>query len=401
MPTLCRPFFALLGLAATTALVAPGTADACAILPAERSATPDLAAERVLILHDAERGLEHFVREVRFNGFAGTFAFVVPTPTQPEVAVVEKPPFDDLERAFPVDPPPPLPPPWAKSAGAPPPQAVASVQVLAVRQVGKFTAFVLAASDAAGLEKWLIDNRIEVPAGGKAWLRHYIGLQHFFTAFRYDAPVASPSPAAAEMTSETVPLTFAASTPYFPYLEPEHGAAGGSGFTHQLHVWLVSNQRRAPRLRRFATYHPPRWAWPWNAGMVYERDAGAVGPALGARAPLAPRQGALVVQTFYDRRTNRDGWGDIVFPADRLDLGDPAIAAGFTPILGDLGKLIHHGAPESYDEVESEETMRLPPGSGACGCHLPGAGGGPGSSGPDALAALAASALGRRRRRPR
>ncbi|MEJ7733824.1 MAG: DUF2330 domain-containing protein [Polyangiaceae bacterium] len=372
-----RPLQFVVGLAACGALITPPSARACAVLPAEGAAIPSLAVERVLVLHDAERRLEHFVREVRFDGAAGAFAFVVPTPTKPEVAAVEKAPFDALAQTFPIDPPPEPPDPDSKSAGMAVAAAPESVEVLSVQQVGKFTAFVLAANDAAGLEKWLTDNRIAVPAGGRAWLGHYVALNHFFTAFRYEAPraIAASSPSAspshppppnaaepaggfatppfgpapvavplapdtsapATMTSETVRLTFAASTPYFPYLEPARGASA-SAASHEMQVWLVSRQRRAPRLRRFAAGQAPRWAWPWQAGVAYDKDAVVVRGALGELAPLAPQDGMLRVQTFRDPRTNRDGWGDIVFPAEDADLATPAVAAG---LLGDLGSLIH------------------------------------------------------------
>jgi MYXO-CTERM domain-containing protein len=426
-----RPLLFVIGLAACAALVTPPPAHACAVLPAEGAAIPSLAVERVLVLHDAERRLEHFVREVRFDGAAGAFAFVVPTPTRPEVAAVDRPPFDALAETFPIDPPPEPPDPDSKSAGmaaaAPPPQSVA---VLSVQQVGKFTAFVLAANDAAGLEKWLTDNRIAVPPGGRAWLGHYVALNHFFTAFRYEAPrtpaspseppppnapapaggFATPPPghppvtvplapdaaAPAPMTSETVRLTFAAATPYFPYLEPVRGASASTA-THEMQVWLVSRERRAPRLRRFVAGQAPRWAWPWQAGVAYEKDAVVVRGALGELAALAPRDGTLMVQTFRDPRTNRDGWGDIVFPAEDADLDSPAFAASLTPVLGDLGSLIHTGALEP-DELAAEDRFRLPPGAGSCGCSVPDAAGGAAGLAAAALAALAAVTHRRRRR---
>jgi hypothetical protein len=425
-----RPLLIVLGLAASAALVAPAPVHACAVLPAEGAALPNLAVERVLVLYDGARRLEHFVREVRFDGAAGTFAFVVPTPTKPELAAVDKPPFDALAEAFPIDPPPEPSDPDAKSAGMAAAAAPASVQVLSVQQVGKFTAFVLAANDAAGLEKWLGDNRITVPAGGRAWLGHYIALNHFFAAFRYDAPrataatppaaeppsagdpggrFATPPPAAgpapvplapdpsapAPMTSETVRLTFATATPYFPYLEPARGAVASSA-PHEMQVWLVSRERRAPRLRRFAAGQAPRWAWPWQAGMLHEKDAVVVRGALGELASLAPQDGTLVVQTFRDPRTNRDGWGDIVFPVEDADLDSPAVAASLTPVLGDLGSLIHSGALEP-DELAAEARFRLPLGSGACGCALPGSGGVVGGLAAAAIAALGAAVRRHRR----
>ena len=44
--------------------------------------------------------------------------------------------------------------------------------VLSKERVGSFTAFVLAATDSAALERWLKDNQLVVPPETRAWLDH-------------------------------------------------------------------------------------------------------------------------------------------------------------------------------------------------------------------------------------
>src|SRR5688572_3283833 len=86
--------------------VAAPVAEACGgfflrrVSPEEQ---PSLAREKVLIIHDAARGREHFIREVAFRRADQRFGFVVPTPTLPEVVKVEKTPFSRLRRRFPFE----------------------------------------------------------------------------------------------------------------------------------------------------------------------------------------------------------------------------------------------------------------------------------------------------------
>src|ERR1043165_6357879 len=67
----------------------------------ESDRRPSLAYEQTLIVYDAEKRREHFVREVVFSASRQPFGFVVPTPSRPEVAKVKKSPFAKLRDEFP------------------------------------------------------------------------------------------------------------------------------------------------------------------------------------------------------------------------------------------------------------------------------------------------------------
>jgi MYXO-CTERM domain-containing protein len=392
--------FALLGL--SIALSRPSTAEACALMPVGDAAPPNLSVERVLILYDEAQRLEHFVREVSFDGASGTFAFVVPKPARPELAVVDPQPFDALAAQFPIDRPPEPEGGFVGGAKSAMPERAAAVQVLSTQQIGKFKAFVLAASDAPALSRWLTDERITLPAGGQEWLSHYVKLRFYFAAFRYDAPAPPtatapapppssgfatppgaeaapppppPPPAApagsTAMTSETVRLTFSTPVPYFPYLEPVHAGKRRSDAPHEMQVWLVSAEMREPRLRRAAGAHPTRWAWAWQAGEAYHRPGPEVALPLGVLRPLVPKRDELIVQTFRDTRQNRDGWGDIVFPPAESQLDEPGWLRTAAFLLGDLDRLIHRGALEP-SELGDEESLRVAPSARGCACSMAG-----------------------------
>src|SRR5688500_18314450 len=70
----------------------------------EAARRPSLAYEKTLIVFDAERRREHFVREVVFRAAGVPFGFVVPTPSRPEVAAVMTNPFITLRKSFPFEP---------------------------------------------------------------------------------------------------------------------------------------------------------------------------------------------------------------------------------------------------------------------------------------------------------
>src|SRR6476646_173620 len=99
----------------------------------ESDRRPSLAYEQTLIVYDADKRREHFVRDVVFSASREPFGFVVPTPARPEVAKVKKSPFPKLRDSFPFR--------WVNpervarlaSAGA-----GDSVEVLEVTRVGQF-----------------------------------------------------------------------------------------------------------------------------------------------------------------------------------------------------------------------------------------------------------------------
>jgi hypothetical protein len=315
-------------LAAGAALVPTSDAAACGMFAGPRDPTlgiPAISTEQVLIVHDAENGREHFVREVRFANVKGKLGFVVPVPALPEVAK-ESAPFEALGKAFPFQPPLPTVRPRSFGSGGkgglrasvgapgsegggvaePPP-----VELLAAKKVGSFTAFTLAARDPAALGKWLVDNGLEAPPEHQKWIAHYVKLGFFFVAFRFDAGDT-------ELVAETVRVSFDTPVPYYPYLEPfaPTVASRGGASTRLLRSWVVTDSPvmpLAPRMARGGMSDALRVTpvTPWDAGTEYDdrkEIARALGPAL---AGLLPKHALL--QTYADTRVSRNGYGDILF----------------------------------------------------------------------------------------
>ncbi len=296
---------------------------------------PSLAHEQVLIIHDPKTDTEHFIREVAFREANKRFGFVVPTPSRPKVAKVEKSPFKSLRLLF----------PFRRTKGIAPGGGIGSgsgygrgagkpagVTVLEVSKVGSFTAFVLAATDAKALSKWLKDNGLVSSPEADRWLEHYVKMKFFYVAMRYDPPKGTASKSSV-VNAETIRISFSTPIPYYPYFEPEH-PEGVTG-PRLMELWLAAPAKVQPvALRDNAGKR--EWFRPLKAGDA-QSDARSrlVGSLSGGDAKLVP-EGELVVQTFQDQKLERKGMGDILFPPmERRTLSDDDKKA-LAPLLGVL-----------------------------------------------------------------
>lgn len=311
--------FACLALVGAVALV-PTDAHACGGFfgpPAEGARFPSLGYEQTLLVHDPATEKEHFIREVTFDNASTSFGFVVPTPTRPEVAKVEKSPFDKLRTTFPfaVE-------PMATGGGGPPGARAASagggappVQVLEVKQIGSFTAFVLKAEDAGALQDWLRKNKLTSTKEADRWLAHYVTQKFFWVAMRYDGAKKGAPP---KLTSETVRISFSTPAPYYPYYEPDPAPGQDPLPRRLMDLWVISPEAVTPvAVYKDSATRTSSWVRPLREGHPWSNvPADTLAPALAALIPKGSH-----VQTFQDQKVSRMGYGDILFapasaPAD-------------------------------------------------------------------------------------
>jgi len=307
---------ALVVAAGLFAVAAPrSTAHACAEFEsrevAESERRPSLSYEQTLIVYDAEKHREHFVREVVFQEAREPFGFVVPTPTRPEVAKVIKSPFAKLRESFPfrrVN-------PERLVRLASSDMDDDSVKVIEVTKVGRFTAFVLAASDAAGLKGWLAQNGFVTTPETEVWLAHYVKLGFFYVAMRYE-----PSPGDKGKTkAETVRISFDSPQPYYPYLEPDPPAGKAPGKKPRLlDIWLVSTRDFVPVTSRSGA--KPDRVRPFLDGSRYNAKNVRAKLAYAVEPALLP-DGELHLQRFADQKRSRIGFGDVDFLPEDADAG--------------------------------------------------------------------------------
>lgn len=221
-----RPLAALF-IAAALSLVSFQEALACMAIG--RRAPVAIAGEEALIVWDEANHLEHFVRRAFFRGAPTDFGFVVPSPTQPTLNAMEDRVFEHLLNIYQR--------PEANSrtegdgfgglrggsagGGAARPR----VEVVAQETVAGLDATVLRANDAGALQGWLTRHGYHTTRAHDDWLAPYVAQGYYFTAFRF-----APGRARADFASQAVRMTFHTDRPYYPYSEPQTGAAEGRPF---------------------------------------------------------------------------------------------------------------------------------------------------------------------------
>ncbi len=337
-----RPRSTLLGACLLAAILVPPapSARACGVFSLVRTLSPEqrpsLAREKVLIVHDAARGREHFIREVAFRKADQVFGFVVPTPSLPEVAEVDKNPFTRLRTRFPF-----IEQEYGTGKGygghGVGGTSGGSVEVLSVEKVGSFTAFVLAANDAAALAKWLADNQLTSTPESDRWLEHYVRMGFYYVAMRYDPPADARARRSAPIAAETVRISFDTPIAYYPYFEPE--PEHDPKTPRLLEVWYVGTDPVVPVAQLTDPAQQgskPRWVRPLKPGHQHLRARKQIEAALLDELEALLPAGELVVQTFQDQKRRRSGFQDLLFASAEQQPLTQEQQAKLGPLLGVL-----------------------------------------------------------------
>jgi len=212
----------------------------------------EIASESALIIWDEATKTEHFIRQATFHSTSPDFGFLVPTPSQPELAESDASVFAQLSTYTApqvefrtVKMPRPKPQKHAASdanmpTAAAPGEPPRGVEVLEHTEVGGMEAVVLkfrrgpkadATEDAKELAAWLKDHGYEFGPHLVNWLKPYIENDWVMTAFRVArrVPVSTapgaPKPAIQEMQGKAIRMSFKTDRPFYPYREPEEPKA--------------------------------------------------------------------------------------------------------------------------------------------------------------------------------
>jgi hypothetical protein len=250
--------------------------------------------------------------------------------------------------------------------------------VLEKRRIGKLTAFVLEASNAAGLDAWLKQNGFTTTTESGAWLDRQVKQGFHFVALRYDAPAKNTR---GGMTSETLRISFQTPEPYYPYLEPDHPDDEAS---RMLLLWYVGRQPRTPVSA--VSLAPPdadatTWKRPWLEGHRYHQSGKTLAAALGGLASLVPAGATPYVQTFRDTKSSRRGWGDTLLLAHgrrpEVDANFLAAHRSFFSILDPALPPVPFGATSAVPAASGAPAApapSAPPATSATPATPPGAG---------------------------
>ncbi|HEX4514000.1 MAG TPA: DUF2330 domain-containing protein [Polyangiaceae bacterium] len=215
---------ALAAVAALGCILQASDAGACGVAYPQGSFAK-FSAERSLIVWDAAKKTEHFVRSLSLKGDPEAFGVFVPTPTVPTIAKEKDDIIDHVAQLF--TPPPTAPARGGGGGGGPTSAGVAPpVQVLQRVQIGDFEAVTLKATDANALGDWLAKNKFVDKPAMRTWEKTYLDKKWLITAVRCTAKGAGDR----TLEVPTMRLSFVIDAPFFPYTEVPADAADEAAF---------------------------------------------------------------------------------------------------------------------------------------------------------------------------
>lgn len=130
------------------------------------------------IIHWA-KDVQTMILQVKYEGEASNFGWIVPLPSKPEVSAIEadESPFAEISYYTQIR------QRWgSRSKGA-----AGGVEVLERKKVGVYDIAILSAADSGGLAKWLKKNGFVFPEGREDILDHYTKKKWVYAAIRIDA----------------------------------------------------------------------------------------------------------------------------------------------------------------------------------------------------------------------
>jgi len=171
------------------------------------------SAQKAVILYGDST--EHLVLSVSFEGDAEDFAWVIPLPDKPEIAVTDAELFWELSDFTAIEVPPSL------GLGCLPfgPMAkgdLEGVDVIEEQVVGPYATAILSATNATALVDWLNANGYIFPEDGEEIVSEYVEKEWYFVATKINAVEQGTGYALAEGAIEPIVLSFASDEIVYP-----------------------------------------------------------------------------------------------------------------------------------------------------------------------------------------
>ena len=230
-------------------LVAPFRLPACC--PIGRSGEAVVNADQtVVLLWDAAKKTQHFIRMANFKTQGQDFGFLIPSPTRPELAEAGNEVFPLLKK---------LTEPEikhvkaqrhsggcgcgelgeVKSAAAP----KMDVQIVESKLVAGFNAVVLAANSSDALLNWLNENGYDFSLAVKDWAQPYVEQGWMITALK--VAKATDDDSNTNVDASALRMSFETERPLFLYREPDPGKATAalSANHRTLRIYFIGEAR--------------------------------------------------------------------------------------------------------------------------------------------------------------
>jgi hypothetical protein len=206
---IAAPLIAILFL---LAVATPVLADGVLITPMMHDLYE--SAQRAVILYG--NSTEHLILSVSFQGDAEDFAWVIPVPDKPEIAVTDAELFWELSDFTTKG----LPSGGGgygfMCLGGAAPSNQEGVDVIEKQVVGPYATAILSATNATALADWLNANGYVFPEDGEEIISEYIEREWYFVATKINAVEEDTGYALAEGAIEPIVLSFASGEIVYP-----------------------------------------------------------------------------------------------------------------------------------------------------------------------------------------
>ncbi len=234
-----------------TTLLLLTPAPACC--PAPPSGKPVVNADQtVIILWDAARKTQHFIRQASFKSAADDFGFLVPSPTRPELDESGDGAFPLLKKLTEPERLRVQRPSGGRGCGCVASDTAAvgkaaagkgGVAVLEEKKVAGFNAAVLQTKSAVDLMDWLKDHGYAYSPEIEAWAKPYVEAGWKITALK--VAKGADGKGKQDVGASALRMSFQTDRPLFPYREPDpKRSAETLGASHRLlRVYFLADAR--------------------------------------------------------------------------------------------------------------------------------------------------------------
>lgn len=339
-------------LVVATALIAARVLPvlACATLAPDPKDSVNVVDESAIIIWDAAKKREHFIRGATFESSAKNIGFIVPTPSTPELSSARREAFTVLEKA--------LEPKvehrvnrqyiwsiFSGGAGSDDEDAVtattantvekavpdsgasmrapaAVVRVLQTQQVAGYDATTLKANDVGALGRWLGKNGYAMTDAFHNWLQPYVRDGWVMTAFK----IRKSNNHQKQFSSALVRMSFDAEKPFYPYREPAGARKANAAKTDRsLRVFFIGDTRVSGAIGQNTKRAWPgkaQWSDKLNDHLNLTQRAN-----LAQQLALNPKQFSAKARltSFEDFSSPRPGFDEVYFsPSAQQDKILPA-----------------------------------------------------------------------------
>jgi hypothetical protein len=297
---------------------------------------PHIRGEQAVIIWDSAHHVEHFIRQASIDTKSATLAFLVPTPTPPQLDDADSHIFDMADSVAHGEMKPqyinrdplelvaaclmPMSMNWDDLGIASDQHpVVAPVPVISQEYLGGYQATVLDASNGPAMQAWLLDHDFRMTDAAAAWLRPYVAAKWSITAFQLTRRSSQPSDG---LTTATIRMSFRTDRPFYPYSEPVRNLPAGRTYEPRvLSVALLSDEKMQGSLAEGLAWPAKlQFAGPSDpvAASVQPSDQLSQNDAWAKLANLQAGQGAPKYLTYFRDLSNpRPGKTDLFFSPAR------------------------------------------------------------------------------------